>query len=283
MTRAPDLLWQRVPALVGRVWPTLGYSLADGAYLRRWPGLGLAAPAGGLVLGMLLGALHPGTLYTYSFLVTAAMMLAAGLGAGVGVWVWLGFVLVDVVATDRSSLPGFGLTSAVDRFTDGYLPLAMCYLLLAVLLMLGPLLGSGFASRTAVTVRPANDALALPSACVVYVVVVSALAYAWAQATPFMIRPLWSFAGGIPDTAAVQPIQSHALALAAIAGLAAAGRCVLIALTGPGPAWPNIAPPGSARDRGAASVLPAVVLVPFQALFLTLLLGGLVENIVLGA
>jgi hypothetical protein len=283
MSRLPGALWQRGPAAAGRVWPTAAYALADGSYLLRWPRLAVAIPAAGVILGMVLGAAHAGPIYSYSFAVTAAMVAAAGFGGGVGFWVLSGFIVADLMFSDRSSLPGFASFTAVPRLAQGIIPLAMSYLLLALLLVLVPLAGSGFAVVTSAALRGANAASAVLAASFVYVGAVAGLTYAWAQAMPFMIRPLWSFTGNTPDTAAVQPIQGNTAGLCAIAAAAAIGRCLLIRIGAGTSRWPPLAPPGMPRAGGRSQGVRAVTAVPFQALFLTLLLGGLISSIWQGA
>jgi hypothetical protein len=281
MNRLVDLLWLRLPALVRRFWPTGGAALSDGAYLRRWPPVALAVPGGGFLLGALLGLVHPGVLYTYSLAVVTVMLVVAAQGAAIGLWVWLGYTLVDLVATDRSTLPGFQGYGG-NPLLDGYVPLLLTYVLLAVLLVLGPLLAAAFGLRAAMAVRRVNGQLATASGYAVSVLILAGFAYAWAQATPFMIRPLWSFGGSIPDTEAVQPIQSHTGLLALFAGLAGLVRVGLTVAARRGPARPPAVtvPPVSAGTVAGGWL--RLVLVPFQAGLVTLLFGGLVENLALG-
>ncbi|GHJ48753.1 hypothetical protein Cs7R123_60950 [Catellatospora sp. TT07R-123] len=283
MNKLVDTLWLQLPAAMRRFWLTLGAITGDGAYLRAWPPLALVAPLGGFVLGAFLGLIHPGTVYTYSFFVVALMVLAAGAGSAVGLWTWSGYTLVDLVVTDRTGLPGFWFYGdPLDKFTTGYVPLVMSYLLLASLLVIAPLLGTGFAVRTAQVVRKSNADLALLAGQGVYVLVVAGYTYAWAHATPFMIRPLWSFAGQVPDTAAVQPIQSNTFWLAVFAGFAAVARSVAVLLAARKPVRPPAVAVAAPKPPGALPDVMRLLLLPAQALFVTLLLSGLVGNLFLG-
>lgn len=287
MDRLAWQLWQQIPTATARIWPTGAAALGDGAYLRRWPGLALAFPAVGLILGMVLGAAHPGPIYSYSFAVTAAMAAAATMGAGVGLWILFGYVCTDLAFSDRSSLPGFGTYTAA-RLTQALVPLAMSYLVLGLLLVVIPLAANGFAVQATVALRRAKAGLAMLASCAVYVGVAAALGYAWAAAMPFMIRSLWSFAGQTPDTAAVQPIQGSVGALCAIVAAAAIARCLLTGFgTGfsawPSPAWPSPARAGTPPAGGRRAVLRTLAWVPLQALILTLLLGGLIGTVGQGA
>ena len=282
MDRLAWQLWQQVPAAAARVWPTGAAVLGDGAYLRRWPGLALAFPAAGLILGMVFGAAHPGPIYSYSFAVTAAMAAAATMGAGVGLWILFGYVCTDLAFSDRSSLPGFGTYTAA-RLTQALVPLAMSYLVLGLLLVVMPLVANGFAVQATAALRRAKAGLAMLASCAVYVGVAAALSYAWAAAMPFMIRSLWSFAGQTPETAAVQPIQGNVGALCAIVAAAAIGRCLLTGFGTGFSAWPSPALAGTPPARGRRSVLRTLAWVPLQALILTLLLGGLIGTVGQGA
>jgi hypothetical protein len=115
----------------------------------------------------------------------------------------------------------------------------------------------------------------------VYIVTVAGYSYAWAQATPFMIRPLWSFGGDTPDTEAVQPVQSNVTWFAILAGLAAVVRCTLMALAAAQPVRPAAVSTGRV---GATrwNMVAALIFVPIQTLFVTLLLGGLLSSATLG-
>jgi hypothetical protein len=224
-------------------------------------------------------------LYTYSFTIVALMLLVSGLGAVLGLWVWLGFTVTDLVVANHALLPGIGFHYRPDplgAFIKGYLPLALAYGLLFGLLVLAPLVARAFALRTEAVVRARRVTLARLAGALVYVLVLAGLSYGWAHALPFLIRPIWSFSGGSPAVAAIQPIQSNAGWLAAAAVLAGVVRAVLTRIATPRLRrlpTPQTAPP---RQSVASAVVGRLVGIPVQALILTLLLGGLVSTIFLG-
>jgi hypothetical protein len=280
------LLWVRLPAAARRVSFTLALLLADGAYLRAWPPLGAGVPVAGAGLGVLvalaLRVFDVGPLYTYSFLGVALLLLVGGLGAGAGVWTWLGFTLTDLVIGDRAALPGFrpyygGGPEYV--LTRGWVPLLVAYLLLFGLVAFVPLVSHAFALRSEVAVGRAQADLAPLAGGLTYVVVLAAFTYGWAQAVPFLVRPVWSFAGLVPDIAAVQPIQSHTVGLGAVAGLTGAARAVLTVMARPRLRRLPVAPALVAPGRGVPSTGRRLAGAAAQAAVLTLLLSGLLANV----
>lgn len=265
-----ERLWVQVPAAVQRRWLALGMILGDGSYLRAWPVWAVTAPLGAGVLAAVLAGISGGPLYTYSFTVVALLVLASGLGAGVGIWAFLGFTLVNLAVADRSRLPGFSPRHGhLDVLLRGWVPLAIVYGLLFGLLVIGPFMSRLFGTATERAVRGRSAPLSGPAGALVAVLVFASYAYSWAQAVPFMIRPLWSFGGSTPEMAAVQPIQSHTAGLFWVAFLAGTLRAVLAGLSSARAPAPAPVPEG----HGSAITL---VWVPVQALLIALLLGGLV-------
>ena len=274
--------WQRIPASVARVWLTLGLALSDGSRLRRWPTIAATVPVVGMLLGLVLGAVHPGPLYTYSFATVVLLIASTTGGAGVGWWTWLGFAVTDLLVINHSSLPGFSHAATLtDRITDGYLPLLLVYLILAFLLVFMPLTAVGFAAWAAAVLRRGPHQLAAGVGYLVYVAVAAGVTFAWAQATPFLIRPVWSFAGDVPDIAGIQPVQGNAAVLAGVAAVAAAVRCGWTTAAAGRLDPPRLPALDIARPVRKARAV-GVVAAALQALILTLLLGGLVSGLVVG-
>jgi len=115
----------------------------------------------------------------------------------------------------------------------------------------------------------------------VYVVVVAGFTFAWAQAVPFMIRPMWSFSGQVPLVPAVQPIQANITWLACWpAGRGGTVRATIVALSKP--PRPTAVKFEQVKPGRLAQIMP-ILMIPVQAMFITLLLGGLVDNLALGA
>lgn len=276
-TAVADFVWVRLPAAVSRLSVTLGFALRDGDYLRAWPPAAIVMPLAALLVGALLGAVHPGPTYTFSAIAIGVLAVVAGLGAGLGSWAWLGFVLADLFLGNRSTLPGFGSYGfGTQRLVQGYLPLAVSYLVLAVLLVLAPVLARGLALRTTAVLH-AHRGVARTVELALSAVLFAVLTYAWTQATAFLIRPLWSFSGDAPTTAAIQPLQQHAVALAVAALCAGACRGALAVLAAHrAPSTPT----ASRHDRGQSGTrtILHIATVPIQAAFLTLLMAGLIAS-----
>ncbi|MEU5853488.1 hypothetical protein [Saccharopolyspora shandongensis] len=276
-TAVADFVWVHLPAAVSRLSVTLGFALRDGDYLRAWPPAAIVMPPAALLVGALLGAVHPGPTYTFSAIAIGVLAVVAGLGAGLGCWAWLGFVLADLFLGNRSTLPGFaGYGFGTQRLMQGYLPLAVSYLVLAVLLVLAPVLARGLALRTTAVLR-AHRGVARTVELALSAVLFAVLTYAWTQATAFLIRPLWSFSGETPTTAAIQPLQQHAVALAVAAFCAGACRGALAMLAAD---RAPITPTSPRQDRGhsSARTILRIATVPIQAAFLTLLMAGLIAS-----
>ncbi|MFI2473898.1 hypothetical protein [Nocardia xishanensis] len=286
MKAISNLLWDEVPSVVHRYWLSLGMVLGDGEYVRAWPPVAVSAPFAslgfGAALAVSLSTLAGAPLYTYSFAIVTAMLVVSGLGAALGLWVWLGFVLTDLVVGDHATLPGLQSKYSpdpLDDFARGYLPLGLAYGLLFGLLVVAPLLARVFALGAEVTVhRRVELELTRAAGSFVYVVALAGLAYVWAQAVPFMIRPIWSFSGSVPAATAIQPIQSNASGLATAAALSGVVRAVLTRL-----ATPRLPTSHAAlQSRSGTSVVGQLVAIPIQALILTMLLSGMVFSIFVG-
>jgi hypothetical protein len=103
-----------------------------------------------------------------------------------------------------------------------------------------------------------------------------ALAFLWAQAAAFLVRPVWSFSGNTPDTASIQPLQSGALPLviATLVGVAARAWLTLAASDRTVPADEHVV------RFAAPRALPWPVVAALQALFFTILLSGLIGSVI---
>lgn len=281
-----ELLWARIPAALRRFSLTLSMAFTDGGYLRAWAPVAVLMPIAGAALGLFLGAVYnaitDGALYSFSLLVIVLMAVLAALGAGIGFATWTGFVVADLVFTDRSGLPGFHPSVSEtfwSRVTHGYIPLGLAYALLFGLLVLAPLIARSFAAQAESYVGGSRRDLAAAAGGAVYVIVLAGLAYGWAQAVPVMIRPLWTFSGGTPEPEALQPLQDNTVLLAILVGVAALARIVVAAIAAGNPNG-RMATPSPPRELTTARRIAAV---PLQALLITVLLSGLIANALLGA
>jgi hypothetical protein len=277
-----ELLWVRVPAAVRRFAPGLSATLADGGYLRAWPSAAVAAPLALLGVGLLYGAVHPfaappGGIYLYSLFVVSALAAVGAFGAGLGCWAWFGFVAGDLLAADRSSLPGFAPGSAPrDQLTEGFLPLLLSYAALALLVVVLPVLADEFARRAAAARKPRR----IPDALLAEPVRVASAAlgaYGWALAIPYLVRPLWSYSGRAVDPGALAPIQQHGGWLVLAVAAATAGRVAVSRLAGGRGSIPPAVRPTQPRGDRLGFAL-RLIGVPLAALGLVLLLSGLLSH-----
>jgi hypothetical protein len=275
-----DGLWVRLPGTVGRLSLTAGFVLGDGSYLRAWPAAAVALPGAALMLGGLLGAFHPGATYSYSLIVLALLVVSMSAGAALGAWTWLGFVGADLLLADRRELPGFAAFGSAS-FSRSYVPLVLSYLLLAALLVITPLLASVFRLRTAHALRTSPE-LARAAGLLVHAAVAAALTYFWAQSTAFLIRPLWSYSGRVPDIDAIQPLQKGAVTFAALAFVAGLlrGAATIVGRTRPGvPRELAALAPAVAEQGQPWHRTLRILLAPVQAAFLTFLVSGLLSGL----
>jgi hypothetical protein len=266
--------WRRLPAWL-RPWSLVAAMAAsDGTFLRRWPRAGALVPPAAVLAGVVLGALHPGPLFTDSVVVLAGLALLSGFGAATGGWAWLGFTTADLVAADRSTLP-------VGQFTTdplpvaaarGWLPIALAYLLLAVLLVSIPLIAAStrFTARLALRSAPS---LVAPLGDGARVAVQGLATMAWAYAAAFLIRPVWSYSGRSPNQQDIAPLQDGALWWGLLAALACGARLWLERRAG----LPPLLPPRPAQPRFTQSPRFRAV---WQVGLLSWLLSGLAGNVV---
>jgi hypothetical protein len=270
VTRLADLFWRRLPARGLRVSPVLGAILGDGGYLRAWPPVAAAAPPLAFAVGLLLGGGHRHETYTYSIWLLVVLGVIAGFGAALGMWAWLGYVLGDLLFYDRSKT---GLFSGPGSHV--YSALAITYVLLATLLVVGPLIATGFRFRLTRSLgdRPG----ALESGFGVHLVLQATFAYMWAQAAAFLIRPLWSYQNASPDIAGIAPVQTHSGRLAVATALAVAVRAGAT-LWSRRRASRRITTVVMPELRRPVPRFPPWATAPLMAIALTLLLSGLISG-----
>jgi hypothetical protein len=223
---AADVLWRRVPEVIGRLSPTLRVILRDGDYARAWPAAGVAAPPAALLLGLILGASHPGPVYSSSVTVLLLLAAVSGLGAAYGLWALLGYAAGDFFLHDHGDLGYYSYyPNASTTLLHIDVALIDSYLILAGLLVVAPLvaIAAGRQSRRLLRSGRTGEVIGLTVAAVIHAV----LGYFWAQSTAFLIRPLWSFVGSTPDIGSISPLQQDAGWLGLVAAAAVMARAAL--------------------------------------------------------
>jgi hypothetical protein len=280
MNRVAQLMWLQTPLRVARLWPSAGVILGDGHYLLRWLAASLlAGPVAGL-LGLTVGAAHPGETYTRSLALMVVLALVGQAGAALGLWTTVGYGVGDLLL--HSHTADLALTGP-DRARLVWLPLLLSYVVLGLLTVLVPLsvLGARFVvlgtSRLSLRVK---RLLEFPLALAVGGV----LAYVWTQAVPLLIRPVFVWPGGQPSTEDIAPLQQRGWLLALSVTVAVVTRIFLerTALRGRAAAFSQVLWAGLSREigHGPRPGPLGYVAVGAAALGSTLLLSGLIESYV---
>lgn len=219
------LFWRRIPDAAARLSEALRTVLRDGDYLLAWPAAAVLVPPLVLLSGLLLGAVHPGPVFSSSLTVLLLFAIVGGLGSSLGLVAALGYALGDLLLHGHE---GLGYVSGVSRIgsvlrTD--LALVNTYVILAGLLVVTPIVATSVRRQIQTRVRSGRAGFFL--GWLVGGLVQALLAYFWAQSAAFMIRPIWSFWNSSPDIGSINPLQQGALWIALATLLAVAGRAVV--------------------------------------------------------
>jgi hypothetical protein len=222
---AARLFWRRIPDAAARLSETLRTVLRDGDYLLAWPTAAVLAPTLVLLFALLLGAVHPGPVFSSSLAVLLLFAIVGAFGSSLGLLAAIGYALGDLLLhghEDIGSMYGMSRTGALLR-TD--LALVNTYVILAGLLVVTPVVATAVRRRTQTLVR--SGAIGLISGFAAGGLIQALLAYFWAQSAAFMIRPVWSFWRNAPDIGSISPLQRGAVWIALVSLLGVAGRAVL--------------------------------------------------------
>jgi hypothetical protein len=267
------LLWRRLPNGAARLSGTLRVALRDGDYLLSWPLAAAGAPPLALLVGVLLGAVHPGPVYATSLLVVLILAAVAGLGAALGLYALVGYALGDLVLHQTAGYPYGGGAPFADRLLRTDLARLDTHLVLASLVVVAPLVATALRQRGQRLVRPGTKRLVIGFALAA--VAQAGLAYLWGQAAALLIRPVWSFWGAPTDSGAIDNLQRHGVWIALVTLAAVAGRGVLTGLAARHP----VAAPRSPWVRFRTPVAPPwPVAAVLRAAACTLLLAGLIGS-----
>ena len=220
------LWWVRAPALLGRVSSLLARLASDGAYLRAWPIAAALAPIGCLLFGVLAGATHfadrTALSFTNSLFLMALFVLFSGLSGGLGIWMVLGYILGDFVL--------FGQRGYYNEFFNELfgvrLALPIAYILLGKLVSLTPVVSRGLRLQVLGRLRLPGLAGTIGHAAL-QGIMQAGLVWVWVQATPTLIRPLYTWRGGTPTYDAMAPLQEHGVWLVALALLMGIARVIV--------------------------------------------------------
>ena len=266
--------WMRAPIAAARRSRVAAAALADGGYLMAWPTGAGAAPPIALLLGLVIGALHPGETFTYSIAVMAVMLVVASAGTGLGVWMLLGYIAGDFVLARHAGGHSFSL----DAILHVRIPLLISYILLGMLLVSVPLASTNLRRRA--SARLTNLAARTTVDLAMQAAIAAGLVFVWTLSVPTLIRPVFTWRGGSPPTEAIRPLQEHGTVLIAIAAIAAIARVTAeIFASASEHARRQALVVSSALRRGRASrPLPEPFRAIATALFLTFMLAGILTS-----
>lgn len=193
-----DWWWERLPRSLGGTAPSAHLVLTDGSYVRAFPG-GAWAPGAAFVLGLALGW-RPWedayATYSYSVVLTAALVVIGVLGASLGVAAWFGWCLGDALLATK---PPGDLSGTGRLVVD---------LLLAVAMVALPIVAQGLRSRTEQLLVPVVGQVAVWAGWVAYALTAGVGVYVWQLSVPQLVRPLWVFNDLSPELPAIEPFQS---------------------------------------------------------------------------
>ena len=283
LTRAADLIWVGVPLALRKLSAGLATAAVDGLYLAARPLLGLAAPPVMFLLGLLVGALHPGFEYVFTEALWLLLLAAVvgTLSGALGSYLTLGFALGDLVLGEHPQWSTYR--------TDGLLDLPaqlgsqlLTYTLFGMLAVGVPLAAKSFAAEFMLPPSVPRAVRALVGVGAL-VVISGLLVWVWTQSAPLLVRPVFVWADAIPTVEAMSTTQESGGWIVALAIAATVARAAVQAvLAAPiGRDTPDRMTALENRFRTAERIVPLAARVPLvlrlaaRALLLTALLSGL--------
>lgn len=206
---ALDFWWVTVPTRLRRYSVTFSAAWADGVYLTAWPRLAVSLSIFAVLIGCALGASHwsPYVIGEYSISATGPIIVFAqslpflfivvllgGLSAHLGVMLTLGYIVGDYLIAGPATST-LGSNSAWPLFFGERLPLFLCYWLLFMLAARTTLTSNSLGASLLRSLR-GNDKATRILRVGATAAFQFALVYAWAVATPMIIRTVWLWTSG---------------------------------------------------------------------------------------
>lgn len=217
-----EMWWIRLPLAVRRVAVRPVLILVDGLYLTAWPTVAALLPALSLLLGLVLGAFHPGfrDVFSQSWPVLILAVVLGIFSGHLGALFLAGFAFGDffLFHTEWAYRGSF-----VRNLFQIRVPLLIEYGLLAFMTT-----GIALATKSLLAqLRPpgrfprqARVALAIGG----HLGLTLLFVYLWMQVVPILIRPVFTWPGGSPPVDAMEILQQRGWPLLVIAGVASLGR-----------------------------------------------------------
>ncbi len=274
-----DLWWYRLPVIANRISQTISVALADGFYLTAWSKVGAFAPPTVLLVGFLIGWLHPGNTFTFSIMLMAVMMSIGSFGAGLGAWTWIGYALGNFILFSHPEQRDW-----LETIIQIRIPLLLSYLLLVQLLVLIPLAAQALRQSTLPRLRIQGKTVGVAGIfleSILQGLLQSSLVYVWINTVPTLIRPVYTWQGQRPPVAAIQPLQSNGIVLVILAVILGIARIILEYR-----ALKYLQVQEQAlklqatlnKSKSLDDSLPSFFLTIFKAVFATFMLSGLLAN-----
>ncbi|HEY0070099.1 MAG TPA: hypothetical protein VGE04_09055 [Chloroflexia bacterium] len=237
--QAPDERLERfwyvkAPAWLDDWFPQIAKAMSDGAWLAAWRGVGASAPVIGFALGLLCRFIFPQIQSGYSdSLVFMMVVIAVSLLSGtMGAAMLGGYVVQDLIAGNQAAIygrPAFtgsgaaGTPLGIAGLLGGKL---VSYLLLSIPAITLPLLVRQLAPSIKLSsiTDPNSRLLALAG---LHAAIAGVLVFLWAQSMIVLLRPLFTWVGADPSTAAIAPVQTQWNFLVGAGAVAAAVRVLV--------------------------------------------------------
>lgn len=256
------------------------------AWFRR---AGAYLPPAAFLVGMVLSLVRPReeVVYTQSLLLVAVAVVVAGFGGQLGGQFLLGYVISDLVR-------GSDLEYYLDRgllygFLRVRVPQILSYIWLGTLTVTAPFLAVGL-RRITLRSLPERVAANVWVRGALQGFLYGALVYAWSQAIPLLIRPIFVWTRGVPPVSAAYYMQAYEHLLVTLGVASGMVRAYLehrvaqvsrigdssTAVLWPVPPWAKWPPVVQIVAGGALSVflLAGMILSWWEALLFLVLFSG---------
>lgn len=218
------LWWGRLPSGISRASPDAALAMTDGVHVTRWRAVGEAGPPLFFVLGLLLGWSHPGfpDFWSQSIPFMALVGAIGTISAALGVFLVAGFAVGDFLLAHPGSATVVhdaapNVFAPNDHTLRLRIPLILGYCLLGLLAVRIPMLAKALTFQLPIR-QTWTQRSRLAVALFGHAVVTLTMVWFWIQAVPVLIRPVFTWTGGLaPPTEAVSPLQQHGATVVTVA------------------------------------------------------------------
>lgn len=223
--------WGLLPSGVSRASPDTALALSDGVHVTHWPAVGEVGPPLMFILGLLLGWSHPGfpAFWSQSVVFMALVGAVGTMSAALGAYLVAGFAVGDffLAHSDATALAHNAAPNVFaphDQTLRLRVPLILGYCLLGLLAVRIPMLAKALTFQ--LPIRQAwTQRGRLAAALLGHAIVTLTVVWFWIQAVPVLIRPVFTWTGGLaPPTEAVNPLQQHGATVVTVAVASSVAR-----------------------------------------------------------